>query len=104
MAMPLVDLATSGFILFTVIMQEKILFFEDVRERPINFAFEATFACEVVDCKAIPFSSPNREQRATQSQPANDAREATGVRCAAAWDWRKGTEEKRRDCRLSSYK
>ena len=33
-----------------------------------------------------------------------DAREATGVRCAAARDWRKGREEKRRDCRLSSYK
>ena len=28
------------------------------------------------------------------SQPANDAREATGVRCAAARDWRKGREEK----------
>ena len=35
-----------------------------------------------VDCKAIPFFS----------QPANDAsaREETGVRCAAARDWRKG--------------
>ena len=30
-------------------------------------------------------------------QPANDMGEATGVSCAAARDWRKGREEKRRN-------
>ena len=43
-----------------------------------------------LDCNRSPFFL---------SQPANDAREGTGLRCAAARDWRKW-----RDCRLSSYK
>ena len=48
MTMPLVDLATSGFILFAVIMREKIKVFEDVRESPVEWgAFKGTFACEV---------------------------------------------------------
>ena len=40
MTMPLVDLATRGFILFAVIRRKKIEAFEDVRE-----SFEGTFAC-----------------------------------------------------------
>ena len=48
MTMPLVDLAMSGFILFAVIMREKIWVFEDVRESLVEWgAFEGTFACEV---------------------------------------------------------
>ena len=44
MTMPLVDLAMSGFILFAVIMREKI--FEDIRE--VEWcAFEGTVTCEV---------------------------------------------------------
>ena len=46
MTMPLVDLAISGFILFAVIMRDKV--FEDVRESPVEWgAFEGIFACEV---------------------------------------------------------
>ena len=43
MAMPLVDLATSGFILLAVIMRDK-----GVRESPVEWgAFEGIFACEI---------------------------------------------------------
>ena len=54
---PLVDLPTSGFILFTVIMWEKI--FEDVRESPVEGAFEGTFTCEVEATKSIKHISKN---------------------------------------------
>ena len=40
------------FILFTVIMREKILVFEDVRESPVEGVFEGTFACEVEAAKS----------------------------------------------------
>ena len=38
MTMPLIDLATSGFVLIAVIMRKKI--FQDVRESPVEGAFE----------------------------------------------------------------
>ena len=48
MTMQLVELVTSGFILFAVIMREKIQVFKDVRESPVQWGtFEGTFACEV---------------------------------------------------------
>ena len=47
--MPLIDLATSGFILlFAARDATENLVFEDVRESPVECgAFEGTFACEV---------------------------------------------------------
>ena len=59
MTMPLVDLAMSGFILFTVVMRVKIQVFEDVRESPVEWgAFEGTFACEVEagNCEQVELS------------------------------------------------
>ena len=42
------DDAVGSFILFAVIMREKIRVFEDVRESPVEWgAFEGTFPCEV---------------------------------------------------------
>ena len=61
--MPLVYLATSGFILFAVIMREKIFedVFEDVRESPVVCVgvFGGTFACEVEASKSIKHISKN---------------------------------------------
>ena len=57
MTMPLVDLATSSFILFAVIMRVKI--FEYVRESPVEGAFEVNFACEVEAIKSIKHISKN---------------------------------------------
>ena len=54
MAMPLVDLATSSFILFAVIYARSLVF-EDIRESPVEWdAFEETFACDI--SKNIPKS------------------------------------------------
>ena len=47
------DAVGRQFILFTVIMREKILVFEDVRESPVEGVFEGTFACEVEAAKSI---------------------------------------------------
>ena len=43
MTMPLVDLATRGFIVFAVIMREKIEVFEDVRESPSRMLLTGNF-------------------------------------------------------------
>ena len=48
--MPLVDLATSGFILFAARLcdRKSTEVFEDVRESPVKWSvFKGAFACEV---------------------------------------------------------
>ena len=62
MTMPLIDLATSGFVLIAVIMRKKI--FQDVRESPVEGAFE-----ELSRVKLRRLSRLNTFQRIAQSLP-----------------------------------
>ena len=75
MAMPLVDLATSSFILFAVIYARSLVF-EDVRESPVEWdAFEETFACDI--SKNIPKSYKIHDYTRRAQKVTNAFRERT---------------------------
>ena len=78
MAMPLVDLATSSFILFAVIYARSLVF-EDIRESPVEWdAFEETFACDI--SKNIPKSYKIHDYTRRAQKVTNAFRERTRIK------------------------